>query len=317
MSQEKALKTLESLGFTQLDARVYVFLAKKGPQKAGDVAKCLKIPKQSIYFVIKNLQRDGIVTSTVERPARFSAVPFERVLDLFVNAKMEEAKQIQRNRDEILSDWQSIALTETDESTPKFAVLEGRNSIFSKIFEMAQQTKEQLFVMITVPNLIKADQFGFFDAAFAQSKQRNVQFKLLTELSEQNIDTVTSITKSMQKQGLRIEIRTPDLGLRISNHLIIRDDKEAIFFIERGVDFSATEKTDVCLWTNCGSLIRSFASVFEDLWLNSIDIKKKIAEIEYGKPSPKIFLFKDAETARKKYEEITSCFSEKHLHDNF
>ena len=147
MSQEKALKTLESLGFTQLDARVYVFLAKKGPKKAGDVAKCLKIPKQSIYFIIRNLQRDGIVTSTVERPARFSAVPFERVLDLFVNAKMEEAKQIQRNRDEILSDWQSIALTETDEITPKFAVLEGRNAIFSKIREMAKQTKKHLLAM--------------------------------------------------------------------------------------------------------------------------------------------------------------------------
>ncbi len=306
MSQDKALKTLESLGFTQLDARVFVFLAKKGPQKAGDVAKCLKIPKQSIYFIIKNLQRDGIVTSTVERPARFSAVPFERVLDLFVNAKMEEAKQIQRNRDDILSDWQSIALAETDEITPKFAVLEGRNAIFSKIVEMAQQTNKHLLSMITVPNLVRADQFGFFDAGLAQSKQTGVQFRLLTELSEQNIDTVTSISKSMQKQDLRIEIRTPDLGLRISNHLIIRDDEEAIFFIERGVDFSATEKTDVCLWTNCGSLVRSFATVFEDLWFNSIDIKKKILEIKSGKPSPKIFLFKDAETARKKYEEITS-----------
>jgi HTH-type transcriptional regulator, sugar sensing transcriptional regulator len=79
LSQEKALKTLESLGFTQLDARIYVFLAKKVPQKAGDVARCLKIPKQTVYFIINNLQRKGIVTSTVERPARFSAVPFERV----------------------------------------------------------------------------------------------------------------------------------------------------------------------------------------------------------------------------------------------
>jgi sugar-specific transcriptional regulator TrmB len=306
LSQEKALKTLESLGFTQLDAKVYIFLAKKGPQKAGDVAKCLKIPKQSIYFVIRNLQSNGIVTSTVERPARFSTVPFERVLDLFVNAKMEEAKQVQRNKDAILSDWQSIALPETDEVTPKFAVLEGRNVIFSKIIEMAQQTEKHLLAMITVPNLVRVDQFGFFEAAFANTKRDNVQFKLLTELSERNIQTIHSLLKRTPKKGLELEIRTPDLGLKISSRLIIRDNEEAIFFINQGTDLSEAEKNDLCLWTNCGSLVHSFASVFEDLWVNAIDMKKKIVEIKSGKPSSKTFLIRDAETAQKKYGEITS-----------
>jgi sugar-specific transcriptional regulator TrmB len=312
LSQEKALKTLESLGFTQLDARVYVFLAKKGPQKAGDVAKCLKIPKQSIYFIIKNLQRDGIVTSTVERPARFSAVAFERVLDLFVNAKMEEAKQIQRNRDEILLDWQSIALTETDEITPKFAVIEGSNAIFSKIIEMAQQTNKHLLAIITVPNLVRADQLGIFDAIFAKSKEHSIQVKLLTELSKQNIDTVMSILKTTPKQGLKLEIRAPDFGLRLSSRMIIKDDHEAILFIDRGADFSATEKKEVCLWTDCESIVRSFAIFFEDLWLNATEIKKKTVEIKSGKPSPKTFLIKDAETAVKKYDEIT-CSSSRNI----
>lgn len=81
--------------------------------------------------------------------------------------------------------------------------------------------------------------------------------------------------------------------------MIVRDYEEAIFFIEQGADFSATEKTEVCLWTNCGSLVRSFAAVFEDLWLNATDIKKKIVEIKSGRLSPKTFLIKDAEAAQK------------------
>ena len=75
-------------------------------------------------------------------------------------------------------------------------------------------------------------------------------------------------SKEDQKQGLELEIRAPDLGLKISNRLIIRDDEEAIFFINQGTDLSEAEKNDVCLWTNCGSLVHSFASVFEDLWIN-------------------------------------------------
>jgi len=33
------LKTLVSLGFADIDAEVYVFLANEGPQKASDIAE--------------------------------------------------------------------------------------------------------------------------------------------------------------------------------------------------------------------------------------------------------------------------------------
>lgn len=71
MSQEKVLKTLESLGLAKLDAQVYIFLGKKGPQKGKDIAKALKIPKQHLYIVLKNLQSKGIVTATLEHPLDF------------------------------------------------------------------------------------------------------------------------------------------------------------------------------------------------------------------------------------------------------
>ena len=51
-------------------------------------------------------------------------------------------------------------------------------------------------------------------------------------------------------------------------------------------------------------LVRSFTAVFEDLWNNSSDIQKKIAEIETGKSTPKTFVIKDADVAFKKYREI-------------
>jgi hypothetical protein len=88
--------------------------------------------------------------------------------------------------------------------------------------------------------------------------------------------------------------------------MIIRDDEEAVFFIDRGADFSDSDKSEVCLWTNCRSLVQSFAGVFEDLWLDATDLQKRISEIEHGKLSPKTFLIKDAETARNKHDEITS-----------
>jgi len=82
LSQEKVLKTLGDLGLTRLDSKIYVYLAKRGPQKGKDISKALKIQKYQLYRSLKKLQSKAIVSATLEHPARFSAVSFEKVLDL-------------------------------------------------------------------------------------------------------------------------------------------------------------------------------------------------------------------------------------------
>lgn len=305
MSQEKVLKTLEDLGFTQSDARVYIFLAKRGPLKASALAKSLKIRRQTLYFTIKNLQKKGLITSTLQRPARFSVVPFEKVLDLFVKAKLEEAQRMQLNKTELLSDWQSIALPETEEASAKFAVIEGRSNIYSKIQQMLEETEKQVDFITSVTGLIRADEFGLFDTALRLASRSKTKFRFLTELSEKNVSNIKVLFTKKLKNKLNIEGRTPDLGLRLFPRMVIRDEAEALFFIATETDPSSVPKQDsLCLWTNCKSLVQAFYGIFEELWHNSIDIQKKIVEMETGKPTTKICIISDVEIARKKFEEV-------------
>jgi sugar-specific transcriptional regulator TrmB len=306
VSQEKVLKTLVSLGLTQWDAKVYILLAKRGPIKASDAAKALKISKQRLYPIIKNLQSKGIVNATLERPARFSAVPFEKVLDLFVKAKMEQARRIQRNKDEILSDWQSIAIAEGDSSPAKFTVIEGRSYVYSKIQQMIQETKSHLSFVATVPSLARADQYGLFDAAFKHPLKSKIRFRFLTEISGQNTNAIKALLEKTPRGGLNLEGKTPALGLKLCPRMLIRDEEETVFFIDEKRGEFATEHDDTCLWTNSKSLVRAFLTMFEDLWCNATDIEKKIVEIETDKPAPKTCIISDSEAAKKKYEETLS-----------
>lgn len=105
MSLERVLRTLEGFGLKRMDAEVYVYLAKKGPQKGKDLADALKIRKQQLYPILKNLQETGIVTSNLEHPTLFSAVAFEKVLDLLVKANLEQAQAIKETKEELLSSW--------------------------------------------------------------------------------------------------------------------------------------------------------------------------------------------------------------------
>jgi sugar-specific transcriptional regulator TrmB len=303
LSQEKVLRTLESLGFAKPDAQVYIFLGKKGPQKGKDIAIALRMPKQQLYTIIKNLEGKGIVNSTLERPARFSAVAFEKVLDLFVKAKMEEAQRIEGNKNEILSDWQSIAISEAGDESPKFTVLEGRNYIYPRLRQMIEEAKSSLSIISPVPSLVRANQFGLLDALSNRTIKSKIQIRLLTELAERNTITLKSLLAKMRRSGSDFKGRIPEFGLKLFTRILIQDDEKALFFVTTGEDNEKKENTDICLWTNCKSLVNSFSAVFEDLWHNSIDLEKKILETETGKTASQTFVIRNEEAARKDYIE--------------
>lgn len=303
MSKEKLLKTLEELGLSKLDSRVYFFLAKKGPKRAKEVTLALKISKQQLYPSLRSLQSKSLVNATLEHPARFSAVHFEKALDLFIKAKMEEAKSIQQNKDKILSDWQSIVVKEDEDKSARFTVIEGRKYVYSKIQQMIQETKKQLSIVTTVPNLIRADQYGLLDTAFNHPLKSKVKFRFLTELSELSIDAMKTLLKKAPKNHFNLKGRNPELGLKLSPRMVIRDNEELLFFI------TPQKEDDSCLWTTCKELICSFTAVFDELWRHSTDIEKTINNVKKGE-TVKTQIFANAETASKKYKEILNSAEE-------
>lgn len=106
------LKALESFGLKRLDAEVYVYLAQHDPQKARDIVEALETYKRQLYRSLKNLQRRGMISASQERPAQFSAISFDKVLDKFIEANRGEAQRIEENREQIVWIWRSKVLRE-------------------------------------------------------------------------------------------------------------------------------------------------------------------------------------------------------------
>jgi sugar-specific transcriptional regulator TrmB len=107
MSKEWIFKTLESFGLKHEDSEVYVYLLQNDRQKARDIAEALETYKRSLYRSLKNLQHKGMVSASQDYPARFSAVSFDKVLDLYIKANREAAQYIEENKEQILSMWRS------------------------------------------------------------------------------------------------------------------------------------------------------------------------------------------------------------------
>lgn len=307
MSQERVLKALVSFGLTQTDAQVYIYLAKKGPQKGADAAKALKVQRQQFYRSLKNLENQGIVSATLEHPSMFSALPFEKALDLLAKAKMkkalEEAQRIKEEKNDLIANWQALNIGDFKDASAKFTVIEGRNNIYARIQQMIIETRTQISITTTVPSLIRADQFGLFEVGFQHPLKSQVKFRFLTELREQTVPQIKNLLKEMGTAGLNFEGRNPDLGLSLFPRMVIRDEDEILFFIRSATDTSTTEQDSTCIWTNCKDLVKAFIGVFNQLWQNSTDIQTKIEEIESGLSIYTSIAARDSETAKVNYVE--------------
>lgn len=97
-----------TLGFKKEHAEVYIFLTNEGPKVAKDIALALGIHKRQLYRILTQLENKKVIAASSGYPAFFSAMLFEKTLDLFIEAKTEQQKALQSSKEELLSTWWSV-----------------------------------------------------------------------------------------------------------------------------------------------------------------------------------------------------------------
>jgi sugar-specific transcriptional regulator TrmB len=108
LSLERVLKILESSGFAALEAKVYVYLAKRGPQTAKEITRGLRISEKKLIPILSSLRDKGIVVSCLKHRIQFSALSIEKVLDIQVKKTVNQAKSIKEAEEELLASWRNI-----------------------------------------------------------------------------------------------------------------------------------------------------------------------------------------------------------------
>jgi sugar-specific transcriptional regulator TrmB len=114
LSLKRVLKVLESLGLSEPEAQIYVFLEKNGAQKNRNIAKALKIRTNELIISLKTLQDKKIVHASTQQTIEFSAVPFEKAIDLLIEVKKEKAQSLQERKMELLASWQSMIKNDSE-----------------------------------------------------------------------------------------------------------------------------------------------------------------------------------------------------------
>ncbi|MFX1301034.1 MAG: TrmB family transcriptional regulator [Promethearchaeota archaeon] len=310
MGQVALRNALRSFGVTEKETEVYILLAKKGIHKTGYIAKQLRTNSGLVYRILKSLQKKGLVEATLEYPTRYTAVPLEKVIDVFIKSKRDEVAQIEKAKKDLLSDWKKISQSELESSIEKLAIIEGNKKIHNKMSHMIKETKNQFSMALTVSDLFRAEQSGVFDFANKHPMKSKIHFRIITPLSKQNLKAA-KLLKTKLKPEIHFKGTNPSLGSPRFSRMAIQDDDEIILFMSDKE--SLKDGREVCLCTNCQSIIDAFSVVFEDFWKDSADFEDRISEIETGKMPPRTQVIKDPVAARNLYYKVLDSAKEEIL----
>jgi len=108
MSLKELINALTGCGLTRSDAKIYVFLAREGPNKIHLIAKALRMQETELANRLEHLKRIGMVKKIDEISIpQFFAVPLEKALDILVEVNLKEAAVAEKNKKVVLRYWDS------------------------------------------------------------------------------------------------------------------------------------------------------------------------------------------------------------------
>ncbi|MBN1244188.1 CBS domain-containing protein [Candidatus Bathyarchaeota archaeon] len=304
MSEKDITKFLQVIGLSKREIQVYMFLAKSGVQSTSFVAKRLKMERVQAYRTFKKLQEKGFIEATLERPTRFTIVPFERLLDAFINSKKSEVARLNEQKESLMSTWQVISAPESTYPVAKFSVINGKKKIHKKMQSMIEESVKEVLILTTSLGLIQEDIAGVFDAIMYPAQKCNVKFQIITDVSEDNLKIMERISKNFSFANVDVKCRHLDLNSRFFPRFLIKDEEESILYAPVGTKTSVLKLEDQGLWINDRMFISILKAFFVRMWQSAVEVTRRIDELKSGIPIGETVVINDPEEAWAKVTKV-------------
>ena len=306
MSEKAITKFLQALGFSKREVQIYMFLAKSGVQSTSFVAKRLKMERVQAYRTFKKLQEKGFIEATLERPTRFTVVPFEKLFEGFLETRKSEVTSLNEQKEALLSAWQSVSSPESEYAVAKFSIITGKKKIHLKMLNMVEEAREGILVLTSGAGLIQEDLAGVFDAVEHPTQKRSIHLRILTEISPENLKIVERMDKKFSAGKADIECHHMLLDSKLFPSFLIKDDGEAILYAMSGDAAPILTLEEEGLWINDRMFISVLKGFFSQMWQTAVDASQRIEELKTGIPVGETTVIRDPEEALEKVLKVLS-----------
>ncbi|MEM4311458.1 MAG: helix-turn-helix domain-containing protein [Nitrososphaerales archaeon] len=246
----------KKFGLTGNEAKVFLYLSSREPQKAGDIARALGTNRSETYNILTSLQSKGIITATFDHPIKFMSIGFDKALEILLQnqrIKLSEAESTARYLTEL---WNSIPKENVEYySEEKYQILSGINQISNKALQLTKASQASFNCMISVTDMAHLDLFNFSNE-LRELKDKGLNPRLLITSEVVDRELIKGFNDCIIKK----------VNSNFSNHLprfLISDENEVILFL---ANEKSRQKELRALWTNYSSMVKAFKILFEQIW---------------------------------------------------
>ena len=253
-------ETLSRFGLLKNEIRVYMFLARSGEMKAGELAESIMLHRTETYRILRDLERKGIVFSIFEKPLKFTAVPLDKAIDLLVDAQKTKIRLLEKEKLSIVELWQSIPQHQVEKTKKElFQMLEGEQQILMKANELLEKTESKFQLFASAKYLSDLYYNDFSDKLKIQAER--VSVTLVTDNSLKSAYFIGQMQWLSESHRIVDKQNLPCF--------MISDNKEVLITFHEEDSYNDDEvqkkhKT-TAIWTNYGALVNTFQMLFSKL----------------------------------------------------
>jgi sugar-specific transcriptional regulator TrmB len=260
----KQLGTIEEMlskfGLLKNEIKVYLYLARAGEKKAGEIAEAISLHRTETYRILRDLEKKGIIFSIFEKPLKFTAVPLDKAIDLLVDVQKVKIRLLEKEKANIVDLWLSIPQQKVEKAKKElFQMLEGEQQVILKAEEVLEKTEREFQIFAPDSYLAQLFYSDFTDRL--KSRLDKINIMLLTENSPKSLYFMEQMDWPSENCCTVDASNHPDLPC-----FMISDNKELLIAFHD--DDVANETGDkkkfrtVALWTNYSAFITTLQMLF-------------------------------------------------------
>ncbi len=274
--EQEVLPLLEDFGLAEDEARVYVGLLRMGSGKVSEISHFTNTDRVKGYKILENLRNEGFVTSTLSSPILFSANEPKLIFDEILKKKKSIIERLEKNHYRLISLLENLKGRKAEANLPKLTVISGRDNIYDQIKKIIDDTKDELYLVSSIADLIRM-YYTDIPAALKRARKRKVLIKLMTELDgASKIDCV----KNLGLNNFKIS-QLPSQGRIVCNSTQIIMSG----YTSKTSRIHATD--DSALITNSDEITRNMLSLCQFMWRMGKEIKIDEVNIVSEKKTPR------------------------------
>ncbi len=277
---DKILQQLISFGMTEYEAKVYVALTQKGPQKASALALISGIPRPHIYSTLKTLQEKGLITAIPKNVAEYQARPPGEALNKLLEARkrsIEELEMVGKDLAQKLESKDKAHDSESDKLLP-LTVYQGHWNIINISREMLGRCKYHCEMITNDPS---DPQFidRTFEREITDMKNRGVVIRVVMPIISENLPIIEKLASmAIIRHSNSLETMDLPIGQQISSsrlRVILVDDNESMF-----VMLNDDDGQEFAIHVKHRDLVKITSLFFFYFWNSSPDMAKRLDILE-------------------------------------